>query len=167
MISENNDYDYLYIYYLDCYSFSEEVYTKHRINIKLVENKNKIDRFFRKIKKIIEENKTISDKELKAYSNNYKNIVNFLKKVYLAKSNSKKFVQTNLEFSNELNMEDAYTILSMISMFYTNVINPIYNEYKDTYIIYKQKMEFIKKYENKVYKIAKLLIKYNEKEDIE
>jgi hypothetical protein len=167
MISENNDYDYLYIYYLDCYSFSEEVYTKHRINIKLVENKNKIDRFFRKIKKIIEENKTISDKELKAYSNNYKNIVNFLKKVYSAKSNSKKFVQTNLEFSNELNMEDAYTILSMISMFYTNVINPIYNEYKDTYIIYKQKMEFIKKYENKVYKIAKLLIKYNEKEDIE
>ena len=64
-------------------------------------------------------------------------------------------------------MEDAYTILSMISMFYTNVINPIYNEYKDTYIIYKQKMEFIKKYENKVYKIAKLLIKYNENEDIE
>ena len=52
MISENNDYDYLYIYYLDCYSFSEEVYTKHRINIKLVENKNKIDRFFRKINHI-------------------------------------------------------------------------------------------------------------------
>lgn len=156
MISENNEYIKIYGCYLDYISFNEEVYTNYKYNLKLIEEKGRIDKFFNKLKEIIETNKKIDNEEYNKLKKQYKNVIYFLKKVYENKENKNKILKMeSFEFSNELDIKDAYTILSIISLLYTSIINPIYSEYKDIYLEYMKKKEYIEKYNKKINLITK------------
>ena len=84
----------------------------------------------------------------------------FLKKVYQYKENKSKLVGIgNFEFNPELDISDAYTVLSIISLLYTTIINPIYNEHKDTYVEYTNKKEFVSRYNKRINFLTERVLK--------
>ena len=58
------------------------------------------------------------------------------------------------EFSSELSLDDAYTVLSIISLIYSTIINPIYNNYKDMYIQFANRKRFINQYNKRLLQIT-------------
>lgn len=151
MVSENKEYEKLYSYYLDCCAFNEEINSSYRYSIKLIKNKSTIDDFFNKLKKHIEKNEKISDEKMKSLNHEYKKILHFLGKVYHhGELKNRVSGLEKFEFNSDLNLSDAYTVLSIIGLLYTIIINPTYSDYKELYIEYNNKYEYIKKYNKKI-----------------
>lgn len=160
LVSMNPDYEQIYGYYLDCRSFNEEVYSNYKYNIRLIKDKRKIDKFFNKLSYHLENNIEISEEDLLKFKTLYSKVIVFLKKVYQYKENKSKLVGIgNFEFNPELDISDAYTVLSIISLLYTTIINPIYNEHKDTYVEYTNKKEFVSRYNKRINFLTERVLK--------
>ena len=162
IISQNNEYTDIYSTYLDYSSYNDDVMSKFKLNMELVKNKKKIDHFFNKLKDRIENNSEIKPEEIDNYKKQYKNIILFLKKVYNEKENKKTMNKTlvdSFDFSSELNLEDAYTVLSIISLLYSSVINPTFNNYKDAYIQYVDRAEYVRRYNERIIYLTNIVIK--------
>ena len=63
-------------------------------------------------------------------------------------------VNEQLNFSSELNLSDAYTLLNIISTLYSTIIDPVYINNNEIYVDFKYKCEFVKEYKEKINKIT-------------
>lgn len=154
IIASNQEYQAIYNQYLDNSSFNSEIYHAHKCCLELVKLKPRIDRFFNKLKELMEQNTEISQEKTVFYQEHYRRVIVLINKIQ--KQNKKR----NMDFSEELNFEDSYAVLSIISLLYTSVINPTYEEYKDIYLQYVEKMKFIKKFNGRIVEITSKAIKY-------
>ena len=59
-------------------------------------------------------------------------------------------VNEQLNFSSELNLSDAYTLLNIISTLYSTIIDPVYINNNEIYVDFKYKCEFVKEYKEKI-----------------
>lgn len=179
MISSNPKYNDFYVTYLDYSSYNNEILENYKPHMALVKYKKTLDKFFYKLKNDMEENNKLNDEEIAKYKKKYKNIVDFLQTVYFAEKGGKKINEDNsnitFEFSSELSLDDAYTVLSIISLIYSTVINPIYNNYKDMYIQFSNRKRFINQYNKRLLQITyralnlsyKDKLDYNDNDDLE
>lgn len=179
MISSNPKYNDFYVTYLDYSSYNNEILENYKPHMALVKYKKTLDKFFYKLKNDMEENNKLNDDEIAKYKKKYKNIVDFLQTVYFAEKGGKKINEDNsniaFEFSSELSLDDAYTVLSIISLIYSTVINPIYNNYKDMYIQFSNRKRFINQYNKRLLQITyqalnlsyKDKLDYNDNDDLE
>lgn len=179
MISSNPKYNDFYVTYLDYSSYNNEILENYKSHMDLVKYKKTLDKFFYKLKNDMEENNTLNDDEIAKYKKKYKNIVDFLQTVYFAEKGGKKINEDNsnitFEFSSELSLDDAYTVLSIISLIYSTIINPIYNNYKDMYIQFANRKRFINQYNKRLLQITyqalnlsyKDKLDYNDNDDLE
>ena len=164
MIADNEEYKPFYSQYLDYLSYNSELKEHHKYHLELVKYKKAIDKFFNKLKNDMEENKQLKDVEIAEYQKQYKKIIMFLKRLHTADKGGKKINQDHdeetFEFNSELYLDDAYTVLSIISLIYSNLINPIYNNYKDAYIQYEIRDRYIKKYNKRIVDLTYKALKY-------
>ena len=164
MIADNEEYKQFYSQYLDYLSYNSELKEHHKYHLELVKYKKVIDKFFNKLKNDMEENKHLADSEIDDYQRQYKKIIIFLKRLHAADKGGKKINQDydedTFEFNSELYLDDAYTVLSIISLIYSNLINPIYNNYKDAYIQYEIRDRYIKKYNKRITDLTYKALKY-------
>lgn len=163
MIANNPDYVEIYAKYLNYIAENKEELQQHKLNLKLVQRKGEIDRFFNTLKDKLEKNIVLSETEKKQYIEKYKEISSFLEELYLKKSNGylykkEKSHANSLEFS-DLNLDDVFIVLSRITLLYNIVINPVYNDYKDMYITYRNRYEFIKKYNERIKELVSSVLK--------
>lgn len=164
MIADNEEYKSFYSQYLDYLSYNSELKEHHKYHLELVKYKKAIDKFFNKLKNDMEENKQLSEDEITEYQKQYRKIIAFLKRLHAADKGGKKINQDHdeetFEFNSELYLDDAYTVLSIISLIYSNLINPIYNNYKDAYIQYEIRDRYIKKYNKRIVDLTYKALKY-------
>jgi len=177
--SDGRKYNDFYVTYLDYSSYNNEILENYKSHMDLVKYKKTLDKFFYKLKNDMEENNTLNDEEIAKYKKKYKNIVDFLQTVYFAEKGGKKINEDNsnitFEFSSELSLDDAYTVLSIISLIYSTIINPIYNNYKDMYIQFANRKRFINQYNKRLLQITyqalnlsyKDKLDYNDNDDLE
>lgn len=172
LVGQNKNYEKLYMQYLDCMSYINDVGSNYNYHLKLVERKKKIDYFFDQLKNDIEINKKMTEDEIKYYSENYKNIILFLTRLYKEQRGAKELNQNEtqippFEFSKELDLTDTYTVLSVISILYSTMINPVYHNYKDSYLQYKVRRRFAKKYNNKIIELTHQALSFSKLESSE
>lgn len=172
LISQNKNYEKLYMQYLDCMSYTNEVSANYNYHLKLVERKKKIDYFFNQLKNDIEINKKMTEEEIQYYSENYKNIILFLTRLYKEQTGTKELNQDEtqippFEFSGDLDLNDTYTVLSVISILYSTMINPVYHNYKDSYLQYKVRRRFAKKYNDKIIELTHQALSFSKLENNE
>ena len=141
--------------YLDYVSYTDDIYQRYKNQMLLIERKPSLDKFFNDLKIIVKDNKSIKPEVVEKLEHIYKKNIIFLKSVYKeTKSLKDSEVNEQLNFSSELNLSDAYTLLNIISTLYSTIIDPVYINNNEIYVDFKYKCEFVKEYKEKINKIT-------------
>ena len=155
LINNSEDNKELYIKYLDYVSYTDDIYQRYKNQMLLIERKPSLDKFFNDLKIIVKDNKSIKPEIVEKLEHIYKKNIIFLKSVYKeTKSLKDSEVNEQLNFSSELNLSDAYTLLNIISTLYSTIIDPVYINNNEIYVDFKYKCEFVKEYKEKINKIT-------------
>ena len=164
MICSNPLYQRLVEKYYDFCAYTDNVIEMHKLQITLVKNKKYLDDFFDSVKRELERNTAVPEGKLKHYNFLYKDIIKLLGEVFedMESQNSTGKEEENggfgYQFSDELDFSDTYNLLSIISFFYSNIINPVYNNFNDMYIDYQERRHYIKRFDARIIELLNSVI---------